>query len=113
MTHHDRAGLSVAAELARFIEDEVLPGLGLGADAFWTGTADVFARFASENLKLLRRRDELQARIDSWYRERKGQPRDAAATERFLRDIGYLVDEPAPFRVTTETVDAELATLAV
>ncbi len=112
MTHSDRAGLSVAAELASFIEDEVLPGLGVGADAFWSGAAEVFARFTPENGKLLARRDHLQARIDAWHAERKGQPHDPAATEGFLRDIGYLVDEPAPFSVTTEKVDDELARLA-
>ena len=112
MTHHDRAGLSVAAELASFIEDEVLPGLGIGADGFWTGVAEVFARFTPENRKLLKRRDDLQARIDAWYLGRKGQPHEPAGTESFLRDIGYLVDEPAPFSVTTERVDDELARLA-
>ncbi|WP_426051361.1 malate synthase G [Brevundimonas sp. SL161] len=112
MTHHDRAGLSVAAELASFIEDDVLPGLGIGADGFWTGVAEVFARFTPENRKLLKRRDDLQARIDSWYRDRKGQAHEPAGTESFLRDIGYLVDEPAPFSVTTERVDDELARLA-
>ncbi|MBU1345796.1 MAG: malate synthase G [Alphaproteobacteria bacterium] len=112
MTHHDRAGLSVAAELAGFIEDEVLPGLGIGADGFWTGVAAVFARFTPENIKLLARRDQLQGRIDAWHAERKGQPHDPAGTESFLRDIGYLVDAPAPFSVTTEKVDDELARLA-
>ncbi len=112
MTHHDRAGLSVDVELSAFLEDEVLPGLGLAAEAFWTGVANMFARFAPENRKLLARRDHLQARIDDWYRERRGQPHDPAGTESFLRDIGYLVDEPAPFSVTTERVDDELAKLA-
>ncbi|WP_421729810.1 malate synthase G [Brevundimonas sp.] len=110
--YETRAGLSVAPELARFIEDEVLPGLGLGADAFWTGAADVFGRFAPENRALLATRDALQARIDDWYRGRRGQPNDPAATEAFLREIGYLVDEPAPFQITTTDVDDELATLA-
>jgi malate synthase len=112
MTHLDRAGLSVAPELAAFIEEEVLPELGLGADAFWTGAAGVFARFTPENRRLLARRDQLQAQIDTWYAARKGQPHDADATEGFLREIGYLVDEPAPFQITTQGVDDELARLA-
>jgi malate synthase len=112
MTHIDRAGLSVAEELAIFIEAEVLPGLGIEANGFWTGVADIFARFTPENRALLARRDELQARIDDWHATRKGQPHDAAATERFLREIDYLAPEPAPFQVGTERVDDELARLA-
>ncbi len=108
----DRAGLGVAPELAAFVESEVLPGLGIAAEGFWTGVADVFGRFAPENRALLAKRDALQARIDDWYRGRRGQANDPVATEAYLREIGYLVDEPAPFAITTENVDPELATLA-
>ena len=108
----DRAGLRIAPVLAAFVEDQVLPGLGLAADGFWTGVAGVFGRFASENRALLARRDDLQARIDDWHREWRGQANDAAATEAFLRQIGYLVEEPAAFQITTTGVDDELARLA-
>ena len=107
-----RAGLQVAEDLAAFLETEALPGLGLDGDRFWTGVADIFARFAPENRRLLAVRDALQARLDTWHTERRGQPHDAAATAAFLREIGYLVDEPAPFAVGTRHVDAEVATLA-
>ena len=76
----DRAGLGVAPELASFIEAEVLPGLGIEAGGFWTGVADVFGRFAPENRALLAKRDDLQARIDDWYRARRGQANDPVAT---------------------------------
>ncbi|MBU2419675.1 MAG: malate synthase G, partial [Alphaproteobacteria bacterium] len=107
-----RAGLQVAEDLAAFIETEVLPGLDIPADRFWTGAADVFARFAPENRRLLAVRDDLQTRIDAWHTARRGQPHDPAATTAFLREIGYLVDEPAPFAIGTRNVDAEVATLA-
>ncbi|MDY6925454.1 MAG: malate synthase G, partial [Pseudomonadota bacterium] len=107
-----RAGLQVADDLAAFLETEVLPGLDLTADRFWTGAADVFARFAPENRRLLAVRDDLQARLDAWHTDRRGQPHDRAATTAFLRQIGYLVDEPAPFAIGTRNVDAEVATLA-
>ncbi|HEY0600449.1 MAG TPA: malate synthase G, partial [Brevundimonas sp.] len=107
-----RAGLQVADELVAFIETEVLPGLDLEPDRFWTGAASVLARFAPENRRLLARRDELQARIDAWHAGRRGRPYDVAASTAFLREIGYLADEPAPFAVGTRDVDAEVATLA-
>ena len=107
-----RAGLQVADDLAAFIESEVLPGLDLAAEAFWSGAADVFARFAPENRRLLAVRDDLQRRIDDWHAARRGRPHDPSATESFLRDLGYLVDEPAPFAIGTTNVDPEVATLA-
>ncbi|WP_284222752.1 malate synthase G [Brevundimonas denitrificans] len=112
MSMTPRAGLQIAGELAAFIESEALPGTGLEADAFWTGVSEVFARFAPENRRLLAVRDDLQARIDAWHRARRGAAHDGAASEAFLREIGYLVDEPAPFDIGTRNVDAEVATLA-
>lgn len=111
-THEDRAGLKVAGELIALIERDVLPGLGLDAAAFWSGAAAMFERSAPENRALLARRDALQAQIDDWNRARRGQPYDVAASEAFLKEIGYLVDEPAPFTIGTESVDAEIARMA-
>ena len=108
----ERAGLQVDERLARFVEEQALPGTGLAADAFWAGTADIFARFAPENAALLQKRAELQARIDAWHEERAGKPLDQAEYQAFLRSIGYLAPEPTPFAVTTQHIDAELATMA-
>ena len=108
----ERAGLQVAETLARFIEDKALPGTGITADAFWTGMAAIFTRFAPENAALLAKRDMLQAKIDAWHRDRAGQPIDQAEYQAFLREIGYLVPEPAPFTVDSMNIDAELASMA-
>jgi len=108
----DRAGLAVAEPLARFIEERALPGTGIEPAAFWAGVAGLFARFAPENAMLLARRDDLQARIDAWHEAHGRQPIDPAAYQAFLRDIGYLVPEPAPFTIGTGPVDPEVATLA-
>ncbi|MBD3836633.1 malate synthase G [Brevundimonas sp.] len=107
MSTVDRADLSVAQELAAFVETEALPGLGLDANDFWRGFAALLDRFAPENLALLGERDRMQARIDAWHDVHPG-PADGAAYSDFLTEIGYLVPEPAPFRVESEQVDAEL-----
>ncbi len=108
----DKSGLKVAAPLADFIDTRALPGTGIAPDAFWAGTAAILARFAPENVALLRKRDTLQAQIDSWHEQRRGQPHDAAAYQQFLRDIGYLVAEPATFAIGSTHVDDEVARLA-
>jgi malate synthase len=107
----EKAGLQVAATLVRFLEEEALPGTGIGADAFWRGAADIYARFAPENRALLETRDAQQARIDAWHEARPGQP-DPVAYRAFLREIGYLADEPGPFTIDPENVDDEVARLA-
>ncbi|WP_242137428.1 malate synthase G [Sphingomonas sp. TREG-RG-20F-R18-01] len=102
----DRAGLSVAAPLAAFLEARVLPGLDVAAEGWWQGVADIYARFAPENRALLATRDSLQAQIDARYGSGE------AVDEPFLREIGYLVPEPAAFTIGTTNVDAEVATMA-
>jgi len=108
----DRAGLDVAEALARFIEEQALPGTGIEPERFWSGMADVYARFAPENAALLAKRDVIQQAIDEWHGARAGRPVDPAEYQGFLRSIGYLVDEPAAFEVGTQAVDAEVATMA-
>lgn len=108
----DRAGLQVAAELVDFIENRALPGTCVAVDAFWNGAAGIFAALAPRNAALLARRDDLQAKIDAWHKARIGKPLDQAEYQGFLREIGYLVPEPAPFAIGSENVDDEVARMA-
>ena len=108
----DRAGLSVAEPLVRFIEAEALPGTGVEATRFWSGMADIYRRFAAENAALLGERDRMQSAIDAWYAARAGEPINPAGQAAFLRQVGYLVDEPAPFTIAPAGVDDELARIA-
>ena len=107
-----RADLTVAPVLAAFLEDEVLPGLGIEADGFWQGVQGILDWAAPENRRLLAVREDLQARIDAWHVEHRGGPYDVAATDHFLKQIGWLTDAPAPFTIGTDHVDAEIATRA-
>ncbi|MFY7836351.1 MAG: malate synthase G [Novosphingobium sp.] len=108
----ERNGLQVDADLANFIDSEVLGPLGLERETFWRGFAALVDRFAPVNRALLVKRDALQAQIDAWHRDRRGKPVDAAAYRAFLTEIGYLVPEPEDFLIGTENVDPEIATMA-
>ncbi len=111
MERVDRAGLKVADVLARFVEEEALPGTGVAPDAFWASFAALLANLAPRNRELLARRDEIQEQLDQWHRE-NGAPSDLDAYEAFLRKIGYLVPEGPDFRISTENVDPEIASIA-
>ena len=105
-------GLSVAATLYDFVNNEALPGTGIEPARFWPGFTGLLRRFAASNAQLLAKRDALQALIDSWHVSRKGQPHDQAAYEAFLREIGYLLPEPPAFAIDTANVDDEIARIA-
>jgi malate synthase len=107
-----RANLQVADELARFVESRALSGTGIAADALWSGLSDILARFVPVNREMLAKRDALQTQIDAWHKSNPGPISDMPAYQAFLRDIGYLVAEPAPFAIGTQNVDAEIATMA-
>ncbi len=101
------SGLAVALPLHRFVVDELLPGTGVTDEAFWAGTSAIVRDLAPRNRALLARRDELQARLDAYHRANPGRP-DPVAYRGFLRDIGYLLDEPPAFAIGTTDVDTEV-----
>ncbi len=105
----EKFGLKVARALHDMIETEALPGTGVSSDAFWQGLSSIVHELGPRNRALLERRDALQARIDAWHRERRGQPHDAAAYTAFLQEIGYLQPEGPDFAVQTENLDPEIA----
>lgn len=104
-------GLQVATELYNFVNDEVLPGTGVGVDSFWSSFAAIISDLAPRNRELLAKRDAIQAKLDAWYREHK-EGYDLAEYKAFLTEIGYLVEEGPDFQITTSNVDPEMATMA-
>ncbi len=105
-------GLQVDTVLYRFIEDKVLPGTGIASDAWWQGFAQIVNDLSPKNVALLAERDRLQTELDNWHRAHPGPIADVAAYRQFLESIGYLLPVPSDVKVTTENVDAELATTA-
>jgi malate synthase len=95
--------------LHRFVEDEVLPGTGLMADAFWRGFAAIVNDLAPKNAALLVERERLQSELDHWHRTHPGPIKQPTKYRRFLERIGYLVPVPANVKATTKNVDAELS----
>ncbi len=107
-----RGSLQVAAQLDALLSEQILPGTGVEADAFWAGLEACLAELGPVNKTLLARRDELQQQIDEYHKARKGQALDPAEYKAFLQDIGYLLPEPADFQIETTNVDEEIASIA-
>jgi malate synthase len=112
MTYETNGAIKIASVLKDFVDHEALPGTGLDPAAFWTAFTALVTGFMPRNQALIERRDWLQTQIDAWHTAHPAKPIDAAAYTAFLREIGYLVEPPAPFSVATENVDAEIASIA-
>ncbi|MET3206751.1 malate synthase [Arthrobacter sp. UYEF6] len=110
-SHVKTNGLSVAEGLYAFVQDEALPGTGIEQEAFWAGAAELIEEFSPRVQELLQTRDRLQEQIDEFHRAQPG-PVNPEAYEAFLRSISYLLDEPEDFRITTERVDPEIASVS-
>jgi malate synthase len=104
--------LLVSDVLYRFVEDEVLPTVGLDSARFWSGFDALVHDLAPKNQALLAERDRLQAALDDWHRQHPGPITDMPAYIAFLEGIGYLHPRPSDAKATTTNVDAELAVQA-
>ena len=104
--------LQVATVLRDLVEQRACPGTGIAPGAFWSALEHTVAELAPRLRQLLARRDELQGKIDAWHHARAGQPHDATAYRHFLEEIDYLLPEGDDFKIETERVDAEVATIA-
>jgi len=101
--------LQVSKELAEFLNQEALPKVGIDENQFWQSFEEIIHQFGPENKALLKKRDDMQAKIDAWHVAHKGSDFDAKSYKAFLGEIGYLVEEGEDFTITTENVDSEIA----
>ena len=106
------SGLRVHRGLYDLVANEVVAGLGIDADAVWSGLASLVRELGPVNRELLQRRDALQAQLDRFCRDREGTRPDPAEVRQVLEEIGYLEPEGEDFSIATTGVDAEIATVA-
>ncbi len=108
----DENTLIIKEELKTFVEQEVLPAIPVSVSDFWASFEDIFQRFSKRNAELIEKREVLQKQINDWHASEGNTVENVKEYKAFLYSIGYLVEEPDPFKITTTDVDPELATLA-
>ncbi|MDH0745516.1 malate synthase G [Pseudomonas sp. GD03842] len=101
--------LKVAANLKRFVDEDVLPGTGLDPEVFWADVDSLVHDLAPINRELLAERDRIQAQLDKWHRSNPGPITDMPAYIAYLDAIGYLQPVPDTVAATTRNVDSEIS----
>ena len=107
----NKNGLSVDSKLVDFMELEAIPGTGVDNENFWKGFAKIVEELGPKNSNLLKKREDLQEKIDNWHIVSRGKPHDPEAYKSFLNEIGYLVKDSGQFTIDTANVDPEIATV--
>ncbi len=102
--------LSISTSLHALLEQEIAPDLNLDTAKFWQDFQKIAEKYIPINEDLLKKREELQTKIDEWHLANKDFDFDSYKS--FLKDIGYLVEEGADFEISTANVDAEIAQIA-
>jgi malate synthase len=111
-TQTNSSSLVISKDLKNFLENEVLVGLDISKDHFWSSFETIVNEFSPRNRDLLQKRDDIQTKIDTWHIDRKGQDFNFTEYKSFLTDIGYIAPRSEDFKITTDNVDPEIKTIA-
>ncbi|MDA9054211.1 malate synthase G, partial [Gammaproteobacteria bacterium] len=104
--------MQVSGELKSFLENEVLDGLDINPEHFWSSLESILAEFGPRNKALLDKREVIQSQIDEWHLARKNTDHDHEEYKDFLKEIGYIVPDTGDFTISTSNVDDEIKTIA-
>ncbi len=104
--------LKIKSSLYEFINNEVIPGTGIDPENFWTKFSKTVHALAPINRNLIKKREEIQKKIDSWHKNNNGTKFNKKEYINYLKSIEYIVKEKENFLISTKNVDDEIASIA-
>ena len=104
--------LKISEDLLTFVNNELLKGLEITPEKFWSDFDKIVHELTPKNKELLKVREELQKKIDDWHIKNKGNEIKINEYKRFLKEIKYIKDEGPDFKIETKNVDEEIAKIA-
>jgi malate synthase len=104
--------LKVSEELLSFVNNELLIGTSISPEKFWTGFDSAVHELVPKNKELIKVRETLKKKIDNWHIKNRGNKIILEDYKKFLREIGYLIDEGPDFEIETKNVDEEISQIA-
>ncbi len=104
--------LKISNELYKFVNEELLKDTNISPEKFWEGFDNSVHELAPKNIELLKKREDLQKKIDDWHLKNRGKEIDINEYKKFLKQIGYLIEEGPDFKIETDNVDEEITNIA-
>ncbi len=104
--------LKISQELLEFVNNELLVDTNIKPEKFWSGFDKAVHELTPINKELIKKRQDIQEKIDSWHIKNKGKNIDLEKYKTFLKEIDYLKDEGPDFKIETKNIDDEIAKIA-
>ena len=112
MSKINKNGLEISSEIFDFINNKAIPGTNIDIENFWQKFSDVVHELAPVNKELIQKREIIQKKIDDWHKNHSGEEFNKNDYIKFLKSIGYLVEEKSSFNIETANVDKEISSIA-
>ena len=112
MSKINKNGLEISSEIFEFINNKAIPGTNIDIENFWQKFSDVVHELAPINKELIQKREIIQKKIDDWHKNHSEEEFNKNDYIKFLKSIGYLVEEKSSFNIETANVDKEISSIA-
>ena len=103
--------LFINEKFYNFVNEKIIPGTEINIDKFWSNFSKIVVELDPINKNLLKKRSELQFKINEWHKENNSKEISIIEYKNFLLEIGYLIEEGSDFKIDTKNVDPEIANI--
>ena len=104
--------LNISSTLKDFVKNELIPGLDISENYFWSSFEKILNEFSLRNKELLLKRTRIQEQINEWHIKNRGLDFNLDDYKNFLFDIGYIYPRSSNFKIKTWNVDPEIRKIA-
>ena len=104
--------LNISSTLKDFVKNELIPGLDISENYFWSSFEKILNEFSIRNKELLLKRTRIQEQINEWHIKNRGLDFNLDDYKNFLFDIGYIYPRSSNFKIKTWNVDPEIRKIA-
>jgi len=104
--------LNISPTLKDFVKNELIPGLDISENYFWSSFEKILNEFSLRNKELLLKRTRIQEQINEWHIKNRGLDFNLDDYKNFLFDIGYIYPRSSNFKIKTWNVDPEIRKIA-